>query len=65
MKRSLNPKPEPITIKVAPHVLAALKLHEQACYDLAFKGSQHPDDWEDIEKRWERSRAKLLEYLQY
>lgn len=65
MGRHRNPKPEPIPIKVAPHVRAALKRHEQSCYDLAFKGSQHPDDWESIEKNWERTRLKLLEYLQY
>ena len=49
----MTDKPCPSNIK------AAISRFEQAAQDYAFKGSAHPDDWDYIERKYERTRANL------
>jgi len=36
---------------------------DAAAQDFAFKGAAHPDDWEDIEKRYKRERERLFKFM--
>lgn len=33
---------------------------DYACQEMAFKGSQHPDDWDSIEARYHKAREKMF-----
>ena len=36
---------------------------DEACKDMAFKGSYHPDDWAGVENEYEAARKALVEEL--
>lgn len=40
-----------------------LKRFDKAAQEYAFKGAAHPDDWEEITQRYEKAKAKLLEFM--
>ncbi|UTC30014.1 hypothetical protein STASHLEY_00800 [Brevundimonas phage vB_BpoS-StAshley] len=41
-----------------------LKRFEAAVTESAFKGSQHPDDWDAIDKEHKEAKAGLLKYCE-
>lgn len=43
--------------------LAAVTRFEHAVEDLAFKGSMHPDDHAEIERKYKLAKAHLLRQL--
>ena len=49
--------------KPTRHALSALMEFEGAAVNLAFIGSSHPDDHEEIEKEYKKTKAKLLKHL--
>lgn len=44
---------------------AALNRFEKAVRSHEFKGANHPDDWEAIDKEYERAKHALVIKLQY
>ncbi len=41
------------------HIKTAITRFDHAAQDYAFKGSAHPDEWEEIELTYAQARAKL------
>lgn len=65
MGRQRKPLGEIPPIRVSPQAKGALNRFEAAVREHAWIGSQHPDDHAAIENRLARTKAKLLEFLQY
>lgn len=43
----------------AAYALLLMRQFERAVRDHAFKGAQHPNEWAEIEERYQRSKEKL------
>lgn len=45
------------------YIQKLLKDFEQAAIDKSWKGSMHPDDWDDVEKNYKDAKKKLVRYI--
>ena len=49
--------------KLSSYTYRLIREFEEATRDHAFKGAQHPDEWDEIEERLERKRAALIAHI--
>ena len=40
-----------------------LKEYDEACQHMAFKGSRHPDEWDDIDEFYKDTKTKVIGYF--
>ena len=40
-----------------------IRAFEEAVRDHAFKGSQHPDDWDAIEEQYQKAKTRLQHFM--
>ncbi len=65
MGRPKQPTPEAIPLKVSVAARGALNRFDDVVREHEMMGSQPPEEHEAIQRRYDRARLKLLEYLQY
>lgn len=51
------------TKKPTRHALDALEEFEAAAVDLAFIGSMHPDDHDEVNRRYTAAKKRILKHL--